>query len=117
MNIETIRGICTSMPHVAEDIKWGNDLCFLIGGKMFCVASLQAPLTVSFKVTEEVFEKLSNTNGIIPAPYVARYHWILVQDVNIFNRKEWEQYILQSYNLVKAKLPKKILNSLNQIKT
>jgi predicted DNA-binding protein (MmcQ/YjbR family) len=117
MNIETIRSVCTSLPHVTEDVKWGNDLCFSIGSKMFCVASLQVPLTISFKVTQEEFEQLSSTNGIIPAPYVARYHWILVQDVSIFSNKIWEQYISQSYDLVKAKLPQKILNSFIQYKT
>jgi hypothetical protein len=82
MDIETLRNICTGLPHVTEDVKWGNDLCFLIGGKMFCVAGLdQQPLTVSLKVTDEEFDELSNSPGIVPAPYVARYKWILLQDV------------------------------------
>lgn len=112
MNIETIRSICMALPHVTEDIKWGNDLCFSIGGKMFCVASLQVPLTIAIKVTDEEFEQLSVCIGIVPAPYVARYKWILVSDLNVFDKKKWDNYIVQSYNLVKAKLQKKILNAL-----
>jgi len=112
MNIELLRNICTQLPDVTEDIKWGSDLCFLIGEKMFCVTDLNPPLRVSLKVTDEEFAELSNSRGIIPAPYVARYKWIFVEDTNRFNDKEWEHYIVQSYNLVKAKLPKKVLAQL-----
>jgi len=112
MDIEAIRSICNGLPFVTEDIKWGNDLCFLIGGKMFCVASLETPIKISIKVTDEEFAEMSNQHGIIPAPYVARYKWILVEDINVFDHRKWEYYIKQSYNLVKAKLPKKVANGL-----
>lgn len=112
MNIESIRDICMALPFVTEDIKWGNDLCFMVGGKMFCVAGLNPPLSVSVKVPDEDFEKVSNLPGIIPAPYVARYKWVLIRDTTIFNGKQWEQYITRSYNLVKEKLPKKVLREL-----
>ncbi len=115
MNIETIRTICTKLPLVTEDIKWGNDLCFLIAEKMFCVVGLSAPLQVSFKVKDEEFDELSSQQGIIPAPYVARYKWILVKNANVLTTKQWEYYICQSYNLVKAKLPKKALAQLDKI--
>jgi predicted DNA-binding protein (MmcQ/YjbR family) len=113
MDIEGIRNICNALPHVTEDIKWGNDLCFMIAEKMFCVASLTTPLKGSFKVTDEEFDELSNKPGIIPAPYVARYKWVLVEQMNVLSKKQWEHYLTQSYNLVKVKLPKKVLKELN----
>src|ERR1700735_827675 len=109
INKELIRNICNSLPSVTEDIKWGNDLCFNIARKMFCVVSLEIPIKVSVKVTEEEFEELSSRPGIVPAPYVARHKWILVENVNVFNPDQWEFYIKQSYTLVKAKLPKKLI--------
>ena len=112
MDIEAIRNICKEFPSVTEGIKWGNDLCFMVGEKMFCVILLNIPLKVSFKVTDEEFDEISNSQGIIPAPYAARHKWILIEDVNIFNKKKWEHYITQSYNLVKAKLSKKKLAQL-----
>lgn len=108
MNIDTLRELCQSLPAVTEDIKWGHDLCFSVANKMFCVASLEAPLTVSFKVKDEEFDELSTSPGLRPAPYVARYKWVLVEDVNKLSRKEWSHYVKQSYELVKAKLPKKV---------
>ena len=108
MNIDTLRELCQSLPAVTEDIKWGHDLCFSVANKMFCVASLEAPLTVSFKVKDEEFDELSTSPGLRPAPYVARYKWVLVEDVNKLSRKDWSHYVKQSYELVKAKLPKKV---------
>lgn len=108
MNIENLRELCRSLPGVTEDVKWGSDLCFCVAGKIFCVASLDGPLSVSFKVRDDEFDELSRAPGLRPAPYVARYKWVLVDDVNKLNRKEWAHYVQQSYELVRAKLPKKL---------
>ena len=37
MTIDGVRRICRSFPGVTEDLKWGADLAFCTGGKMFCV--------------------------------------------------------------------------------
>jgi predicted DNA-binding protein (MmcQ/YjbR family) len=108
MNIDTLREYCMGLPAVTEDIKWGHDLCFSVAGKMFCVAALEGPLTVSFKVKDDEFDEMSNSPGMRPAPYVARYKWVLVEEVSALSRKEWEHYVRQSYDLVRAKLPKKV---------
>ena len=107
MDIESLRDFCRGLPAVTEDIKWGNDLCFSVAGKMFCAAGLDGPLTVSFKVRDEEFDELANSPGMRPAPYVARYKWVLVEEVDRLSRKEWEHYLRQSYELVRAKLAKK----------
>lgn len=112
MNVDSLRSLCTSLPHVTEDIKWGNDLCFSIGGKMFCVTGMSIPLMVSFKVSDEEFDELNNLPGIKPAPYVARYKWILIEDESVLSKTKWEFYNRQSYTLVKSKLPKKLLTQL-----
>jgi len=33
MNIEDVQSLCKQLPDVTEDIKWGSDLCFNVGGK------------------------------------------------------------------------------------
>jgi predicted DNA-binding protein (MmcQ/YjbR family) len=113
MDIEQLRELCTSLPGVTEDIKWGNDLCFCIGGKMFCVAGLtESPVSASFKVTEDEFEEMASREGFKPAPYVAKYKWVLADDLNRMTRKEWEFYVGRSYALVRDKLPPKIKKTL-----
>ena len=109
MNLDKLRSFCRELPAVTEGVKWQNDLCFMVAGKFFCIAGFESPLMVSLKVGEEEFEELSSSQGIIPAPYLARYKWILVKEPNSFSQKQWEHYIRQSYELVKAKLSKKIL--------
>ena len=85
---------------------------FFIGDKIFCAAQLTTPLLISFKVKDEEFDELSSSIGVLPAPYAARYKWILVTDLNKFSKKEWEYYTRQSYDLVKSKLPKKFFESI-----
>ena len=80
---------------------------FSVGGKMFCVTSLEPPFTCSFKVSDEEFEELSGREGFVPAPYMARAKWVMVKNADRLHKKEWEAYIRQSYELVKAKLTKK----------
>jgi predicted DNA-binding protein (MmcQ/YjbR family) len=109
MHLETLRAFCLSLPAVTEDVKWEHDLCFSIGGKMFCVASLEPPLSFSFKVNPEDFEELSVLPGLTPAPYLARYHWILASEGNTLSQAEVEKRVQTSYEMIKSKLPKKAL--------
>jgi predicted DNA-binding protein (MmcQ/YjbR family) len=108
MDIENIRKICAKLPSVQEDIKWGNDLCFCVAEKMFLVIGLEGnPMSASFKVPEEEFDAFSAREGFQPAPYVARYHWVKVDDITKLSKKEWETLIAQSYQLVFDRLPAK----------
>jgi predicted DNA-binding protein (MmcQ/YjbR family) len=115
MNIEELRSFCLDLPAVTEDIKWGNNLVFSVAGKMFCLADLDSPLRVSFKVTEEEFAELTALNDIIQAPYFARMKWVSVINEERLTKQEWEHYVRQSYELVKLKLPKKIRENIGEL--
>lgn len=112
MNIETLRKICLSFPHATEDIKWKKDLVFSIGEKMFCATGLEGDFAAGFKVRDEEFDELTATEDVIPAPYLARAKWVNVRNADRFTHEEWEHYLRQSYDLVKSKLPKKILDQI-----
>ena len=112
MNIEELRTYCLGLPAVTEDIKWGNNLVFSVAEKMFCLADLDPPFRVSFKVPAEDFGELTSTPDIIQAPYFARMKWITVLEESRLSRIEWEHYLRQSYELVIAKLPKKVRESI-----
>ncbi len=107
MNAETLRNICLQLPSVTEEIKWGHDLVFSIGGKMFCVTSFDEPFKASFKVPDESFEELCYREGIIPAPYLARARWVQVTNDAGFSKAEWQHFIAQAHQLIAAKLTKK----------
>ena len=113
MDIENIRSICQGFNGVTEDIKWGADLVFSVGSKMFCVVGLeQSPVTASFKVRDEEFEEMSSRPGFKPAPYVAKYKWVWIEDINKMKKTEWKHYLQQSYQLVRDKLPAKLKKQL-----
>lgn len=99
---------CRRLPHVTEDVKWGNDLVFSIGGKMFCVFDNSGGTTFSLKATPAVFSILTRQPGIIPAPYVARYHWIMLEGPRVLPKAQIEELIRESYHLVSLALPAKV---------
>lgn len=108
-HVDWVREVCLSLPHVTEDVQWGDNLLFRVARKIFCVAPLepQARVKLSLKCTPEKFTELVEVEGIIPAPYMARNHWIAFEDVNALRRSEIKDLILNSYRLVFEKLPKK----------
>jgi len=109
MDIEQVHSVCLSFPHVTEEVLWGNDLVFKIGGKMFAVIGLAtgSDHCMSFKCTSEKFAELVERNGIVPAPYVARYHWVALERFNVLGEKELKTLLSTAYDLVFEKLPKK----------
>lgn len=114
MNPEELRNHCLSLPFATEDVKWGNDLCFCVGEKMFCVTGVDGGGKVSFKTTPEKFAELTERDGIIPAPYVARYHWVAVERPDAIDKAELRELIALAYQLVYDKLPKKVRTALEQ---
>jgi len=107
MTIETVRRICRAFPGVTEDIKWGADLAFSIGGKMFCVVNTEPPHQMSFKCSPDTFAELVEREGMIPAPYLARAMWVQQTELGeTLQQRELEQLLRASYDLVVARLPK-----------
>lgn len=108
MNLESLREYCLSFPNATENVQWGADLVFKIGGKMFAVASLEPGKTkVSFKCTPEEFAELVERDGIAPADYVARYHWVTMLRWDALPNRELRRLIKASHDMVEAKLPRK----------
>jgi len=109
MNIEELQSICMSFKGATEDIKWGEHLCFNVGGKMFMITSPDRfPVNASFKTSDEDFDLLTSQEGFKPSPYMARYKWVHVEDISRLSKKQWEQYARMSYEIIAAKLPKKL---------
>jgi predicted DNA-binding protein (MmcQ/YjbR family) len=112
MNIEQLRKFCLAFPGAAEDVKWGSDLCFCVGTKMFAVTDADTGEGLSVKTTPERFAELTERPGIVPARYVARYHWITIEDSQAVTSAELKELIAASYRLVFDKLPPKIKKSI-----
>jgi predicted DNA-binding protein (MmcQ/YjbR family) len=109
MDIEKIREYALSLPYVTENVQWGNDLVFKVGEKMFLVINLsETDLNkLSFKCLPEKFAELIEQPFIIPAPYLARYHWITLQKNCSLDKNIVLELINTAYQTIYAKLPKK----------
>lgn len=114
-----LEALCGQWPGVTRDIKWGADLVLSVGGKMFAVTPSDGSEggRLSFKVADERFLELTDLPGIVPAPYMARAHWISVTEPQRFGTAELEAFVLDAYALVRAKLSKKLQAGLGPLPT
>jgi predicted DNA-binding protein (MmcQ/YjbR family) len=113
MNIDQLRELCLSFPGATEQIQWGDDLLFKVGGKMFAVTPLvPAKIWISLKANPENFAELTERPGVLPAPYLARAKWISLESSDALPDAEISQLLRESYELVVAKLPRKIRESI-----
>jgi predicted DNA-binding protein (MmcQ/YjbR family) len=114
MDNERIREFCLSLPHASESVNWGHHLVFwvgdkAIGGKMFALIHLDDAGTgvVWFHCGAERFQELLEVEGIIPAPYMARAHWVTVERWDVLRQREFEDELRQAHALIYEKLPKR----------
>lgn len=97
-------------PGVTEEVQWEDHLLFKVGGKIFVIAAMNsaAENIMSLKSDPEKFEELIETEGIVPAPYLAKSKWIAVKKSCRLKPAELKELIKTSYELVYEKLPKKV---------
>jgi predicted DNA-binding protein (MmcQ/YjbR family) len=100
------RAVCQALPGATSDIKWGADLVFSVGAKMFAVMPSDArEASISFKVDDNRFLELTDREGFEPAPYLARARWVLVRDLKKVSDAELEALLVRSHLLIAARLP------------
>ncbi len=73
-----LRMACATLPGATQDIKWGTNMVYSVGQKMFAVTDEDSAF-FSFKVDDDRFLELTDRPGIIPAPYLARAKWIQIK--------------------------------------
>lgn len=109
MDIEWVRQHCLSHRHTTEQIQWGSDLLFKVGGKMFAGVPLEpARVWLTVKADPEEFAELVERPGVIPAPYLARAKWIAMENERSLPRGEVLRLVSKSYEMVFANLSKKL---------
>lgn len=114
MDNERIRGICMELPHVSETLNWGHHLVYWvgdrdIGGKMFAMTDLDGSGigVLWFHCGAERFHELLEVDGVLPAPHLARAHWIALERWDALRPREIEQELRRAHALIYAKLPKR----------
>lgn len=95
-------------PGVSHEIKWQDDLAFMVGGKMFLRYCFQGKNRgqCSFKVEDGRLLEFTDRPHIVPAPYLARTHWISLLPGCAMASSEKQALIRCSYELVRTRLTK-----------
>ena len=104
----------SSLPGATRDIKWGADECYSVGGKMFAVFGIDAgrELGMSIKVDPGRFLELTDIDGIVPAPYLARARWVKFERADALPAGDVKGLITRSHALIASKLTKAVREGL-----
>lgn len=107
LRAESFYEVCRALPGVTEGIKWGNDLVFSVGGKMFAAFQLPEGEPIGLKVEPALFEALIRQPGIKPAPYMAKLSWIKLEALDTLPAAEVADLLRDAHRLTAQKLTKK----------
>lgn len=114
MALERTREFLLKLPRVEETLQWGNLVYWVldkaVGGKMFAmlVPEPGARHQMSFAVPPERFHDLLEIDGVDPAPYLARAHWVAVERWDVLPERDLHLHLRAAYERVEAKLPPRI---------
>jgi predicted DNA-binding protein (MmcQ/YjbR family) len=120
MDADQARTFLLSLPHVVETMQWGDNLVYwvgdkAIGGKMFALVNLDDSLShgvVSYSAGPERYAELLEVEGLYPAPYMARIHWIAAGRWDVLRNSEWKDELRRAHAITLAKLPPKVHKAL-----
>jgi predicted DNA-binding protein (MmcQ/YjbR family) len=118
MDAERTRAFLSSLPHVvetaSETARWGNKLVFrvgdqAVGGKMCAQIDFEddGQAVLSFAADPEHFRDLIERDGVIPAPYRARLHWIALERWSAIPDAELKGLLRGAVTLTFGRLPKR----------
>ena len=110
MRLASLKTYALALPQTSVVKQWGECLVFKVAGKMFLIIVLDGEIIdgVVFKCTPDEFDDLTEIDGITQAPYCAKRHWVRVGDLSALPAAELTSRIRRSYDLVVAKLTRKV---------
>ena len=115
LTAEELRGRCLELPGTNEEFPFRPGLSvFKVSGKVFALVPLEdRPLRISLKCEPALAEQLRDTYAAIrPGYHLNKRHWNTVQvDGSLPDRLVLDM-IEDSYDLVMAKLPKRVQSEL-----
>ena len=113
MRLDRVKAFALALPQTTVVRQWGECLVFKVTGKMFLLVALDGEVIdgVIFKCTPAEFDELTDRDGISQAPYCAKRLWVRAGE-EALPEPELRRRIRRSFDLVVAKLPKKVQTAL-----
>lgn len=116
MTNDEFNRFCQSLPATTHVVQWGGSDVWKVGGKVFAIGSRPNGTrpAFTFKVSDVSYELLRNQPGLRPAPYLASrgLKWIQHYSKPGLSRKELQDYLRYSHQLVARGLSKKLQKEL-----
>jgi len=113
--IEPIQEYCLAKKAVTESFPFDNDtLVFKVAGKMFALLNLKEPYSITLKCDpERALELRAEYHQVKKGYHTTGVHWNTVDLDYTLPIKLIYRWIDDSYDLVVAKMPKKLKSEYN----
>ncbi|GAB4542245.1 MAG: MmcQ/YjbR family DNA-binding protein [Ruegeria sp.] len=111
MTRDEFNAFCATLKATSHVVQWGNADVWKVGGKVFAICGWNdGKDAFTFKATDLAYEVLQDQPGIRPAPYLASrgMKWLQVYDERGMSDASLRDHIVTSYEMVVAKLTKKM---------
>ncbi|WP_093185429.1 MmcQ/YjbR family DNA-binding protein [Pseudovibrio sp. Tun.PSC04-5.I4] len=106
---------CKSLIGTTNVVQWGNASVWKVGGKIFAICSNwgdevegSTGIKISFKCSELSYQILTEQDGIIPAPYLARAKWVQIETSVAMEDQDIKNYVREAHSIIARKLTKKL---------
>lgn len=113
--LDEVRAALLALPRVAETLQWGGRLVFwtmdkAVGGKMFAIADLEAvdEAVFAFAAGPQRSQQLLEYDGVRPAPYLARAHWVACDHWQALPLPQLLQEARAAYEYVGSRMPTRV---------
>lgn len=124
MTLDEYNAFCGNLTGTTSVVQWGGSHVWKVGGKMFAISDLgsgsekaspDTHIALAIKCGDMSYRMLTELNGIIPAPYLARAKWVRVEADAEFNDDDRKAYIAEAHRIIGGKLSKKLQKELGLI--
>jgi len=119
MNIEELREYCVSKPGVTEEFPFDEvTLVFKVRSKMFALTNLEGDWSLALKCDpDRAIELRERYPAIQPGYHMSKIHWNTMMMDGSLSSKLILELIDHSYQLVVSKLPLKVRQELDFLKS
>ena len=116
MNVAQLKRFCQAFPASVETL-YGepyNFLVYSVGGKKFAYFKTSDPerWRFSMRVSSDRFIELTDVQGVKPARYRGRFHWITIVNVSGFPAPYLKELVEWSYRKAFASLSRGTQNAI-----
>ncbi len=110
MTRDDFDAFCAKLTATTHVVQWGNASVWKVGGKIFAICSGWGEgdfPRFSFKCSDISYSLLTQQEGLIPAPYLARAKWVQMEKEGALSDDDLKAYIEAAHRIISGKLTKK----------